>query len=111
MIIIRKWTRLFSSSGDNVVTSKDILIEQMKQQRQLMQTIRLKDKLRAEERKERMRSLQKIQKAKQEEDERIVKSITKAAEESTNNSEGIKARAISLYKSRSTPVPPVSMSN
>lgn len=109
MIVIRKGTKYFSEDA-NVVTSNDILIEQMKQQRQLMQTIRLRDKLRSEERKDRMKSLQRIQKAKQEEDERVAKSIAKAVD-SSNNGDNSKARAISLYKTRSSPVPPVSMND
>ena len=116
MIKIKR--KLFSKQGNkesssvnssvnppNQLTSRDMQLEQMKLQRQLMQTNRMRQRLEAEERRDESRRIMQLQKMEQrkdiEEDKQRVR-IRKMEEGDQNNN-------TSLYKSKSHPVAPVSM--
>lgn len=90
------------------MTSKDLQIEQMKLQRQMMETQKMRQRLQAEERMQKMKQVSQIQRMEQKKDEDNkdnqlkVRRIEKQTE--NNNSENI-----GLYKTKSKPVQPVSM--
>ena len=94
-----------SKVQDETLTSKDMQLEHLKLQRQLMQTQRMRQKLEAQERRDETKRLMQLQKMEQQRDleedkQRVrVKKIEKDSEKSNT----------SLYKSKSHPVAPVSM--
>lgn len=114
MKVLRKMTtkrinsvRSFSQNDikPSPTTSKELLVEQMKQQRQLLQTIRQRTKLEAEERKARIKAIQEAQKLEKRENSDMMKRIVKAHKDSEPKDKV----NVSLYKSKSSPVTPVSM--
>lgn len=86
------------------MTSKDMQVEQMKLQRQLLVTQRMKQKLQADEKRAEMNQLLQRQRMEQrkdmEEDKQRVR--VKKMEQSDNNNSN-------LYKTKSRPVAPVPM--
>ena len=89
MIVLRRSKSFSSPEQSQEVTSRDLLVEQMKQQRQLLQTQRLREKLQAQERRDMMKNQVKINKIQAEQNDG--------------------AKNVSLYKTRAKTVPPVSM--
>ena len=97
--------KLFTDQAPEQMTSRDMQLEQMKLQRQLMQTGRLRQKLEAQERRDESRRIMQLQKMEHlkdiEEDRQRVR--VKKLEDKDDNVN------TSLYKSKSHPVAPVSM--
>ena len=97
--------KLFTDQAPEQMTSRDMQLEQMKLQRQLMQTSRLRQKLEAQERRDESRRIMQLQKMEHlkdiEEDRQRVR--VKKLEDKDDNAN------TSLYKSKSHPVAPVSM--
>lgn len=97
--------KLFTDQAPEQMTSRDMQLEQMKLQRQLMQTSRLRQKLEAQERRDESRRIMQLQKMEHlkdiEEDRQRVR--VKKLEDKDDNVN------TSLYKSKSHPVAPVSM--
>ena len=98
--------KLFSNPQEQPqMTSKDIQVEQMKLQRQLLTTQRMEQKLKAEERRSEMNRIIQQQRMEQrkdlEEDKQRVR--IKKMEQVNNDAN------TSLYKTKSRPVPPVAM--
>ena len=105
MIIRRKIFTNSQSQSDNNITSKDLQMEQGRLQRELIKTQRLKQKMQAEEREDRLKrivQLQKMEQNKDIEDSKARIRIKKLEEDSNSNSSNI-------YKSRPHPVAPVPM--
>lgn len=98
--------KLFSNPQEQPqMTSKDIQVEQMKLQRQLLTTQRMEQKLKAEERRSEMNRIiqqQRMEKNKDLEEDKQRVRIKKM--EQVNNDANT-----SLYKTKSRPVPPVAM--
>ena len=96
--------KIFTEQAPEQMTSRDMQLEQMKLQRQLMQTSRLRQKLEAQERRDESRRIMQLQKMEHlrdlEEDRQRVRVKKLEDTENTNTS---------LYKSKSHPVAPVSM--
>ena len=115
MIIKR---RLYSDylSGDNnqsvsqtqQVTSRSLQIEQMRLQRQLLQTQRMRQKLQAEERMERSRNLAQLQKSENQKDETQMDNQIKLASDDRSKLNPAD-RNWNLVKSRTKISQPVSM--
>lgn len=102
MIILRN--KNFSTTDD--VTSRDLQLEQMRMQRQLLQTQRMREKLAAQERRDAMKTLQQSQKDDTDEKESQAKNqirLKKLDNEETG------AKNVNLYKTRSKVVSPVPM--
>ena len=97
--------KLFTDQAPEQMTSRDMQLEQMKLQRQLMQTGRLRQKLEAQERRDESRRIMQLQKMEHlkdiDEDRQRVR--VKKLEDKDDNVN------TSLYKSKSHPVAPVSM--
>ena len=97
--------KLFTDQAPEQMTSRDMQLEQMKLQRQLMQTSRFRQKLEAQERRDESRRIMQLQKMEHlkdiEEDRQRVR--VKKLEDKDDNVN------TSLYKSKSHPVAPVSM--
>ena len=97
--------KLFTDQAPEQMTSRDMQLEQMKLQRQLMQTSRLRQKLEAQEKRDESRRIMQLQKMEHlkdiEEDRQRVR--VKKLEDKDDNVN------TSLYKSKSHPVAPVSM--
>lgn len=93
---------------DQNVTSKDLQVEQMKLQRQVMQTQRMRQRMESEERLNRARQLSQMQRNQQKEDqsdrENQVK-VKKLQEDSINPAD----RNWNLVKSKAKTTPPISM--
>lgn len=105
MIIKRKIFTNPQSQPDNNITSKDLQIEQGRLQRELIKTQRLKQKMQAEEREDRLKrivQLQKMEQKKDIEDSKARIRIKKLEEDNNSNSSNV-------YKSRLHPVAPVPM--
>ena len=92
--------------NQQMITSRDLQIEQMKQQRQILQTQRLREKIAAQERRDSMKNLQEAQKQAAKENETESKNQIKTAKIQDNREE---AKNIGLFKTRSKPVQPVPM--
>ena len=90
------------------MTSKDLQIEQMRLQGQMIETQKMRQRLQAEERMQRMRQISQVQKMEQKKDEEEKDNQIKVRkienQKENNNSENI-----GLYKTKSKPVQPVSM--
>lgn len=98
--------KLFSNPQEQPqMTSKDIQVEQMKLQRQLLTTQRMEQRLKSEEKRSEMNRLIQRQRLEQrkdlEEDKQRVR--IKKMEQVNNDAN------TSLYKIKSRPVPPVAM--
>ena len=91
--------------GEQIKTSKDLLVEQMKLQRVLLQTQKQRQQVQAQETRDRMRQIQSAQKIEQRKEEQEDKSDLKRRKMEVD--EG--AKNVGLYKSRSNPVAPVPM--
>ena len=65
--------------NQQMVTSRDLQIEQMKQQRQVLQTQRLREKIAAQERRDSMKNLQEAQKQAAKENQEDTKNQIKTA--------------------------------
>ena len=108
MIIIKKKNKEFSSPDPQTqeVTSRDLQIEQMKMQRQILQTQRLREKLAAQERRDFMKSLEKSQRNEIEQKNDQTKNQISLKKIDTQDDS---AKNVSLYKTRSKVVTPVPM--
>ena len=93
------------SNEQNVASSKDLLVEQMKLQRALLQTQKQRQQLQAQESRDRLRQVTTAQKIEQRKEEQEDKNNLKARKMEID--EG--AKNVGLYKSKSTAVQPVSM--
>lgn len=87
------------------MNSKDLLIEQMRLQRALLQTQRQRQQVQAQESRDRMRQIQSAQRIEQKKDEQESKNELKRRKLEVD--EG--AKNVGLYKTRSNPVSPVPM--
>lgn len=89
---------------DESMTSKDMQLEQMKLQRQLMQTQRVRQRIEAQERRDETKRIMQLQKMEQqrdfEEDKQRIRVKNLEKKDNISNS---------LYKSKPHPVAPVSM--
>lgn len=92
--------------NQQMITSRDLQIEQMKQQRQVLQTQRLREKIAAQERRDSLRNLSDAQKREAKENQEETKNQIKTAKIQDQREE---ARNVNLYKTRSKPVQPVPM--
>ena len=93
---------------NNQLTSKDLQIEQMRMQRQLLQTQRMKQRLQADERRERLRQISKLQREEAKKEETETKNQIKVKKIEMDN-RADEAKNVGLYK-RPTKMPePVSM--
>ena len=113
MIILRKKTKSFadpnssvSQDPNNQLTSKDLAIENMKMQRQLMLNQRMRQQLQAKERADQVRQISKMQKNEEARDEQETKNQIKVKKIEQDRDE---AKNVGLYKTKSKPVPPVPM--
>lgn len=110
MIILRSKNFADQTPQENLnqqlITSRDLQIEQMKQQRQILQTQRLREKIQAQERRDAMRNLQEAQKQAAKENESEAKNQIKI--QRMQNEED-HAENVSLYKSRAKSTQPVPM--
>lgn len=93
------------SPEEQVKTSKDLLVEQMKLQRVMLQTQKQRQQAQAQETRDRMRQIQSAQKVEQQKEEQEDKNDLKRRKMEVD--EG--AKNVGLYKSRSNPVAPVPM--
>ncbi|MBP3732538.1 MAG: hypothetical protein J6I84_04755 [Bacilli bacterium] len=107
MIVLRRSKSFSSPEQSQEVTSRDLLVEQMKQQRQLLQTQRLREKLQAQERRDMMKNLREAQKDSDEDKNDQMKNQVKINKIQAEQNDG--AKNVSLYKTRAKTVPPVSM--
>lgn len=89
---------------DSKMSSRDIQLEQMKLQRQLMQTQRMKQRMQAEERRDEAKRLMQQQKLEQQRDREEQKQRISIKRQENNDNVNT-----SLYKSKSHPVAPVPM--
>lgn len=88
-------------------TSNEVLLEQMRLQKLLLQTQKQRQEIQAQESRDRLRQLSTAQRIEQKKDEQENKNVIKAKKiESDNNNS---AKNVGLYKSRSTAVSPVPM--
>lgn len=94
--------------SEQQLTSNDLLIEQMKMQRELWRTQRLRQQVQAKENAEKVRRLNKAQAIENKKEEQASRDRIKIKrmEDSRNEVDNT-----SLYKTRSNPVPPVPMKN
>lgn len=111
MIILRN--KSFSALDNNTndqqqLTSKDLAIENMRMQRQIMINQRMRQKLQAQEHADRLRQISRAQRDEDERDQEDAKNqikIKKIEQENTSS----EARNVGLYKTKSKPTPPVPM--
>ena len=117
MIILRKKSRSFSTTDsnssvvqdpNNQLTSKDLAIENMRMQRQLMMNQRMRQKLQAQERADQLKAVTKAQVAEDKKDEQDMKNQIKVKKIEQDNSVN-EAKNVHLYKTRSKMPAPVSM--
>lgn len=91
--------------GNQQLSSKDLQLEQMRLQRQLMQNERMKQKLQAEERRDKARRLmqqQRLEQRKDMEEDKERLSVRKMENDRNNPN-------VSLYKTKPHPTAPVPM--
>jgi hypothetical protein len=116
MIILRKKNKSFSvldnitpDSGNNqTLTSRDLALENMKMQRQIMINQRTRQKLQAQERADQLRQISRAQKDESERDQQDTKNQIKIKKIEQDNSTS-EAKNVGLYKTRSKPITPVPM--
>ena len=105
MIILRK--KIFSTTDNTEnVTSRDLQLEQMRMQRQLLQTQRLREKIAAQERRDAMKNLQRSQKEDAEEKSSQAKNQINVKKLENDD---LGAKNVNLFKTRSKVVAPVPM--
>lgn len=105
MIILRKMVKVFAQ-GQQQPTSTDLMAEQMKLQRQAMEIQKQREKLRSEEARKRMLTMQRLQKQENEKDEQQREDQIKAKKLEMDN---YKPENQGLYKSKSKIVTPIPM--
>ena len=88
------------------ITSRDLQIEQMKQQRQLLHTMRLREKIQAQERRDAMVNARLAQKQSAQEKDDDIKNQIRITK---NQAQDEGAKNVGLYKTRSKAVQPVPM--
>lgn len=113
MIILRRKIKSFadpdpsvSQDPNNQLTSKDLAIENMKMQRQLMLNQRMKQKLQAQERADRIKQITRAQKNEEAKDEQESKNQIKVKKIEQDRDE---AKNVGLYKTKSKMPAPVPM--
>jgi len=95
-------------SSNQKLSSRDLALENMRMQRQLMMNQRTRQKLQAQEIRDRQKMVTSAMKAEEKKDEQDMKNqikIKKIEQDNSNN----EARNVPLYKTRSKPVQPVPM--
>lgn len=90
------------------MTSKDLQIEQMRLQRQILETQRMRQRMQAEERMQEMKQVNQTQKLEQKKDEAQKDNQLKVKKIDAQNSRQ-EVNNIGLYKTKSKPTPTVSM--
>ena len=106
MIVLSKKTKSFSFEEQEQITSRELQIEQLRMQRQILETQKLKEKLRAQESQQRLKQLSQAQKVEQKRDMEEDKNQIKVRRiEDENNS----PKNVSLYKTRSKVITPIPM--
>ena len=117
MIILRNRKSKSFSALDNInsaqdpnnqLTSKDLAIENMRMQRQLMLNQRMRQKLQAQERADQLKQISRAQRDEDASDEQDTKNQIKIKKIEQENSAS-EAKNVPLYKTRSKPVQPVPM--
>lgn len=118
MIILRKKTKSFAypdpnppvsqAANNQQLTSKDLAIENMRMQRQLMINQRMRQKLQAQEHADRLRQISRAQRDEDDRDEQDMKNQIKIKKIEQDNSSS-EAKNVNLYKTKSKVTPPVSM--
>lgn len=93
----------------DTMTSKDLQIEQMKLQRQVMQTQRMKQRMESEERLNKARQLAQLQRAKQKEDQEEKENQVKIRKVQEDSNLNPADRNWNLIKSKAKTTAPVSM--
>lgn len=90
------------------MSSRDLQIEQMRLQRQILETQRMRQRIQAEERTQQLKQTTQVQKMEQKKDEVRDENQLKAKKiDAQNNRQEI--NNIGLYKTKSKPTPTVSM--
>ena len=90
------------------MSSRDLQIEQMRLQRQILETQRMRQRIQAEERTQQLKQTTQVQKMEQKKDEARDENQLKAKKiDAQNNRQEI--NNIGLYKTKSKPTPTVSM--
>lgn len=95
-------------SSNQKLSSRDLALENMRMQRQLMMNQRTRQKLQAQEIRDRQKMVTSAMKAEEKKDEQDMKNqikIKKIEQDNSNN----EAKNVPLYKTRSKPVEPVPM--
>ena len=107
MIVLRRKSKVFAQQGNgSQPTSNDLLAEQMKLQRQVMETQKQREKLRSEETRKRLQIMQRTQRMQNEKEEEEREDRIKAKKLEMENN---KPDNQSLYKSKSKIVTPIPM--
>ena len=108
MIIIRKKSKSFSNAlqEQEAITSRELQIEQLRMQREIMETQKMKEKLKAEEAQNRLRQQTMLQKMEQKKDQEESKNQIKVKKLEVDNSS---PENVSLYKTRSRVITPIPM--
>ena len=92
------------------MTSKDLQIEQMRLQRQILETQRMRQRMQAEERMQEMKQVNQTQKLEQKKDEAQKDNQLKVKKiDAQNSRQEVNINNIGLYKTKSKPTPTVSM--
>ena len=104
MIILRN--KSFAEPESEQLTPRDLMLENMKMQRQIMINQRTREKLEADRAKTRMRNVQIAQRIEQKKDEQEEKGRLQV--QKMQNQEDV-PRNVSLYKTRPKTIDPVSM--
>lgn len=108
MIILRKMVKVFAQGQGQgqQPTSNDLMAEQMKLQRQSMEIMKQREKLRSEETRKRLMLAQRMQRQEEQKDQEEREDQIKAKKLEMENN---KPDNQSLYKSRSKIVTPIPM--
>lgn len=108
MIILKKKSKVFAQQGNNGSnpSSNDLMVQQMKLQKQVMETQKQREKLRSEETRKRLQVMQRTQKMQNEQDEEQREDQIKAKKLEMENN---KPDNQGLYKSKSKIVTPIPM--
>lgn len=117
MIILRKKTKSFADPNNNPsvtqdpnnqLNSKDLAIENMRMQRQIMLNQRMRQKLQAQEHADRIRQISRAQRDEDQRDQADMKNQIKIKKIEQDNSAS-EAKNVGLYKTKSKVTPPVPM--
>lgn len=106
MIVLRKKSKVFAQGEGSQPTSNDLMVEQMRLQRQVMETQKQREKLRSEEARKRLQIMQRTQRMQNEKEEEEREDRIKAKKLEMENN---KPDNQSLYKSKSKIVTPIPM--